>query len=91
MVEMSCEEHDQHAAESQFITHTVARILSHMNLESTPIDTKGYEALLELVNYMTSELYMLTIARVRFFHVWCRHKARPATALIFMRASLCTM
>lgn len=45
MVEMSCEEHDRYAAESQFVTHTMSRILSNMNLEATPIDTKGYEAL----------------------------------------------
>ncbi|KAF5200629.1 Arogenate dehydrogenase [Thalictrum thalictroides] len=54
MVEMSCEEHDQYAAESQFITHTVARILSNMNLESTPIDTKGYETLMQLTKNTVS-------------------------------------
>lgn len=49
MVEMSCEEHEQYASKSQFITHTIARILSNYNLESTPINTKGYEILMELV------------------------------------------
>ncbi|GLT58960.1 hypothetical protein SLA2020_318130 [Shorea laevis] len=49
MVEMSCQEHDKLAAGSQFITHTVGRILEMLNLESTPINTKGYEALLDLV------------------------------------------
>lgn len=55
MVEMSCEEHDEHAAESQFVTHTVARILSNMNLEPTPIDTKGYETLMHLTNTTVSD------------------------------------
>ncbi|KAL5700495.1 prephenate dehydrogenase (NADP(+)) [Ranunculus cassubicifolius] len=54
MVEMTCEEHDQYAAESQFVTHTVARILSNMNLEATPIDTKGYETLMELTKNTVS-------------------------------------
>lgn len=55
MVEMSCEEHDEYAAESQFVTHTVARILSNMNLEATPIDTKGYETLVQLTNTTVSD------------------------------------
>ena len=33
MVEMSCEEHDRQAASSQFITHTVGRMLGSMELE----------------------------------------------------------
>ncbi|KAF3453064.1 hypothetical protein FNV43_RR03497 [Rhamnella rubrinervis] len=49
MVEMSCAEHDKYAAESQFITHTIGRVLEELKLESTPINTKGYEALLDLV------------------------------------------
>ncbi|XP_024376594.1 uncharacterized protein [Physcomitrium patens] len=48
MVEMSCGEHDVHAAGSQFITHTVCRILGKMKLESTPMNTKGYEDILRL-------------------------------------------
>jgi len=48
MVEMSCEEHDRLAASSQFITHTVGRVLGELDLESTPIDTKGYQSLLAL-------------------------------------------
>ncbi|KAL4397831.1 hypothetical protein AHAS_Ahas01G0231200 [Arachis hypogaea] len=49
MVEMSCEDHDRYAVGSQFITHTVGRILKGLMLESTPINTKGYESLLGLV------------------------------------------
>ncbi|GBG65124.1 hypothetical protein CBR_g49487 [Chara braunii] len=49
MVEMSCEEHDRYAASTQFITHTVGRVLGKFGLESTPINTKGYETLLNLV------------------------------------------
>lgn len=49
MVEMTCAEHDFYAAGSQFMTHTVGRVLDTLELESTPINTKGYEALLDLV------------------------------------------
>ncbi|KAG9446592.1 hypothetical protein H6P81_012720 [Aristolochia fimbriata] len=59
MVEMSCEEHDRHAAGSQFITHTIGRILSHLNLESTPINTKGYQTLLQLTENTVSDSFDL--------------------------------
>lgn len=49
MVDMPCEEHDKYAAGSQFITHTMGRILERLVLRSTPINTKGYETLLDLV------------------------------------------
>ncbi|KAJ1690968.1 hypothetical protein LUZ63_015123 [Rhynchospora breviuscula] len=55
MVEMTCEEHDRHAAGSQFITHTIGRVLSHLSLESTPINTKGYETLLQLTKNTVSD------------------------------------
>ncbi|WCJ19966.1 arogenate dehydrogenase [Euphorbia peplus] len=48
MLEMSCEEHDRTAAKSQFLTHTIGRILSEMEIESTPMSTKGFESLVQL-------------------------------------------
>nr|QKY15326.1 arogenate/prephenate dehydrogenase (fisN) [Polytomella parva] len=59
MVEMSCEEHDRQAASTQFITHTVGRILGAMDLKSTDIDTKGFEALLNLVNNTANDSFEL--------------------------------
>lgn len=59
MVEMSCAEHDRHAAETQFITHTVGRMLANLNLESTPINTKGYESLLRIVENTASDSFDL--------------------------------
>lgn len=41
MIEMSCDTHDKYAANSQFITHLMGRILGQQGLESTPIDTRG--------------------------------------------------
>ncbi|XP_073150180.1 arogenate dehydrogenase 2, chloroplastic-like [Henckelia pumila] len=59
MVEMSCSEHDTHAAGSQFITHTMGRILEKLGLKETPINTRGYESLLNLVANTTSDSFDL--------------------------------
>ncbi|KAL6977515.1 ATP-binding cassette transporter CGR1 [Sarracenia purpurea var. burkii] len=48
MLEMSCEEHDKLAARSQFLTHTIGRVLSEMKIESTSIDTKNFQTLVKL-------------------------------------------
>lgn len=49
MIEMTCDQHDEYAANSQFITHLTGRILWQQNLSPTPIDTKGFQAVLNLV------------------------------------------
>ncbi|KAL2479569.1 Arogenate dehydrogenase 2 [Abeliophyllum distichum] len=59
MVEMTCAEHDKYAAGSQFITHTMGRILEKLQLESTPINTIGYETLLDLVENTSSDSFDL--------------------------------
>ncbi|KAK8950478.1 hypothetical protein KSP40_PGU020340 [Platanthera guangdongensis] len=59
MVEMSCAEHDANAAESQFLTHTVGRLLAKLDLKSSAVDTKGYEALLNLVENTCSDSFEL--------------------------------
>lgn len=59
MVEMSCSDHDSYAAGSQFVTHTVGRVLQMLELESTPINTKGYESLLNLVENTAGDSFDL--------------------------------
>ncbi|GMY35761.1 arogenate dehydrogenase 1, chloroplastic [Fagus crenata] len=59
MVEMSCAEHDWHAAGFQFITHTMGRVLEKLGLESTPINTIGYETLLNLVENTAGDSFDL--------------------------------
>jgi len=59
MVEMSCEEHDRQAASTQFVTHTVGRMLGAMELRSTEINTRGFEALLNLVNNTANDSFDL--------------------------------
>ncbi|CAI9100857.1 OLC1v1038042C1 [Oldenlandia corymbosa var. corymbosa] len=59
MEEMSCADHDMDAAGSQFMTHTVGRVLEKMHLATTPINTKGYETLLNLVENTSSDSFDL--------------------------------
>jgi len=59
MVEMTCEEHDIQAASTQFVTHTVGRMLGAMQLKSTDINTKGFDALLNLVNNTANDSFEL--------------------------------
>ncbi|GAB4822227.1 hypothetical protein N2152v2_009273 [Parachlorella kessleri] len=59
MVEMACEEHDRHAASTQFITHTVGRMLGAMDLQPTVIDTKGFQSLLSLVDNTAHDSFEL--------------------------------
>ncbi|KAL6134121.1 hypothetical protein ACLB2K_066354 [Fragaria x ananassa] len=59
MVEMSCSEHDRHAAGSQFITHTIGRVLEKLGLESTHILPNGYKALLNLVENTVGDSFDL--------------------------------
>ncbi|NP_001389537.1 hypothetical protein VitviT2T_013747 [Vitis vinifera] len=59
MVEMSCADHDKYSAESQFITHTMGRVLERFGLESSSINTKGYETLLKLVENTAKDSFDL--------------------------------
>jgi len=59
MVEMTCEDHDLDAASTQFITHTVGRMLGEMGCARTPIDTKGYRSLLSLVENTANDSFEL--------------------------------
>lgn len=63
MLEMTCEEHDKLAARSQFLTHTIGRILSEMDVEPTPLDTKGFQKLVEVVGATTLPINMVLIYR----------------------------
>ncbi len=40
--------HDQLTSKSQFITHLIGKLLNGLELETTGIDTKSYELLLQI-------------------------------------------
>ncbi|KAJ1639355.1 hypothetical protein T492DRAFT_623756 [Pavlovales sp. CCMP2436] len=62
MTNLSCEEHDRMAAGSQFITHLTGRVLGKLNLSSTPINTKGFESLLALIDSTSADSFDLFYA-----------------------------
>mmetsp|Transcript_10306 Transcript_10306/g.13633 ORF Transcript_10306/g.13633 Transcript_10306/m.13633 type:complete len:437 (+) Transcript_10306:243-1553(+) len=66
MVQMSCREHDAHAANSQFITHLMGRILGQQGLVQTPIDTSGFESVLKLVDSTTADSFDLFYGLYKF-------------------------
>ena len=59
MVPLSCSAHDAYAANSQFITHLVGRVLGNQGLSATPIDTSGFESVLKLVDSTTADSFDL--------------------------------
>jgi arogenate dehydrogenase (NADP+) len=66
MVPMSCKAHDAYAANSQFITHLMGRILGAQGLSETPIDTKGFESVLRLVDSTTADSFDLFYGLYKF-------------------------
>lgn len=65
MVELSCEEHDEKAANSQFVTHFTGRVLKDLHLRQTGIDTKGFLSLLGLVENTCKDSDDLFVALFR--------------------------
>ena len=59
MVPLSCKDHDSYAANSQFITHLMGRILGAQGLKQTPIDTKGFESVMKLIDTTTADSFDL--------------------------------
>ncbi len=59
MVPLSCKDHDSYAANSQFITHLMGRILGAQGLQPTPIDTKGFESVMKLIGTTTADSFDL--------------------------------
>ncbi len=66
MVPLSCQAHDEFAANSQFITHLMGRILGQQGLRKTPIDTKGFESVLKLIDSTTADSFDLFYGLYKF-------------------------
>ncbi|KAG8464520.1 hypothetical protein KFE25_009888 [Diacronema lutheri] len=62
MTNLSCEEHDRLAAGSQFVTHLTGRVLGKLALRSTPINTRGFESLLALIDSTSADSFDLFYA-----------------------------
>ncbi len=61
VLEMSADEHDQLAANSQGVTHFIGRILGEFGLESTAIDTLGAKKLQEIKNQVCNDTWQLFV------------------------------
>lgn len=59
MIPLSCSEHDAYSANSQFITHLMGRILGAQKLQSTPIDTTGFQSVLRLIETTNADSFDL--------------------------------
>lgn len=66
MISMSCKEHDEFTANSQFITHLMGRILGAQGLQATPIDTKGFQSVLKLVETTNADSFDLFYGLFKF-------------------------
>jgi len=66
MIPLSCRDHDAYAANSQFVTHLMGRILGSQGLSKTPIDTKGFQSVLKLIDGTTADSFDLFYGLYKF-------------------------
>eukprot|EP00584_Thalassiosira_punctigera_P001499 CAMPEP_0172534778 /NCGR_PEP_ID=MMETSP1067-20121228/7023_1 /TAXON_ID=265564 ORGANISM="Thalassiosira punctigera, Strain Tpunct2005C2" /NCGR_SAMPLE_ID=MMETSP1067 /ASSEMBLY_ACC=CAM_ASM_000444 /LENGTH=370 /DNA_ID=CAMNT_0013319613 /DNA_START=154 /DNA_END=1266 /DNA_ORIENTATION=+ len=66
MISMSCKDHDAFTANSQFITHLMGRILGVQGLKATPIDTKGFQNVLKLIETTNADSFDLFYGLYKF-------------------------
>src|ERR1039458_6382277 len=59
VVQMTAEQHDKLAANSQGLTHFIGRLLEEYKFAGTPIDTLGAEKLLEVKDQVCSDTWQL--------------------------------
>ncbi len=59
VIELSAEEHDQIAANSQGLTHYIGRVLAEMSLKPSTIDTLGTKKLLEIKEQTCNDTWEL--------------------------------
>mmetsp|Transcript_22839 Transcript_22839/g.68500 ORF Transcript_22839/g.68500 Transcript_22839/m.68500 type:complete len:136 (-) Transcript_22839:21-428(-) len=82
MVEMTCRQHDIYAANSQFLTHLVGRMLGSIgDLHPTPIDTRGFESVLQIVHTTCDDSFDL-------FYGLYRYNAHSKSTLLCLRKAL---
>lgn len=59
IIEMSADEHDKLAANSQGLTHFIGRLLNAYGLKPTPIDSLGTKKLLEVIGQTCNDSWQL--------------------------------
>jgi len=66
MVRMTCADHDRYSANSQFMTHLIGRILGEQQLVATPIDTKGFQSLLNVLANTNADSFDLFLGLFKY-------------------------
>jgi prephenate dehydrogenase len=59
VLKITPEEHDKIGAYTQGVTHFIGRVLSRLNLEPHSMGTKGYHALLEIMQQTCNDPFQL--------------------------------
>ncbi len=59
IMEMSADEHDRLAAQTQGVTHFLGRMLKEFGIQKTKIDTQGFRDLLDLVDQTCNDTWEL--------------------------------
>ena len=59
LIKMNPSDHDTLAADSQFLTHFIGRLLDLLNCKETNIDTDGYKSLLTIKNHTINDSWDL--------------------------------
>ena len=59
IIEMSPDDHDKMAAQSQGVTHFLGRMLKQFGIDKTSIDTQGFKDLLDLVDQTCNDTWEL--------------------------------
>ena len=70
---MSAGQHDAHAASSQFVTHLTGRMLGNLELAATPIDTKGFQSLLGVVENTIADSWDLFYGLYKYNEANAQH------------------
>lgn len=81
MVEMDSDDHDENAANSQFATHLVGRLLEQLDLAPTPIDTRGFQTMLALKDTVAGDSFDL-------FYGLYKYNPNSVETLLLLRKAL---
>jgi len=61
VIELTADDHDRLAAQSQGVTHFIGRILGELGFQSTPIDTLGAKKLQEIMQQVCNDTWQLFV------------------------------
>ena len=59
ILEMSADDHDRMAAQTQGVTHFLGRLLKEFGIRKTTIDTQGFQDLIDLVDQTCNDTWEL--------------------------------